>query len=65
MPKTYTSPPENKLKQHVTPDPDIDWNRIEEARLAITNGNLSIDTNRLAQKIIDLEMAIESTSPKL
>ena len=64
MPTTNTPHPEEPLKPNVTPEPDIDWNRIEEARLAIANGKLSIDPNRLAQKIIELEMAIERSSSK-
>ncbi|GAA4648349.1 hypothetical protein GCM10023116_06160 [Kistimonas scapharcae] len=65
MSKSNTSHPEGSLKPNVASEPGIDWSLVEEVRLAIANGELSIDPDRLAQKIIELETAIEKSSPKL
>ncbi len=41
--------------------PDIDMDKVESVRRAIANGELKIDTDRLAQKMLELEDSIFGT----
>lgn len=49
-----------QIRERIDSTPDIDVQRVEEIKLALAEGRLSLDPQRIAQKFSDLEGLLNS-----
>jgi negative regulator of flagellin synthesis FlgM len=50
----------NKLQQRIKDAPSTNQNKVEGLKAAIEKGNYKVDSQRVAQKMMDLESGLES-----